>query len=194
MNKLLKVFQLKVSLRGSSPLIWRRVQLFEDILLVYLHRVVQIVMGWDDSHLHEFHIAGEEYGVPNREFDFDGSVLDERKVSLGELVSRVRTKFQYIYDFGDNWTHDVVLERILPADPEVKCPVCLAGERNGPPEDVGGIWGYADFLEALADPEHERHEEQLEWSGPFEPDKVSLGEGNVKLRRTFRVRKTAAKR
>ena len=194
MNKLLKVFQLKVSLRGSSPLIWRRVQVFEDIPLVYLHRVVQIVMGWDDSHLHEFHIAGEEYGVPNREFDFDGSVLDERKVSLGELVSRVRTKFQYIYDFGDNWTHDVVLERILPADPEVKCPVCLAGERNGPPEDVGGIWGYADFLEALADPEHERHEEQLKWSGPFEPDKFSLEEVNVKLRRTFRVRKTAAKR
>jgi hypothetical protein len=90
---------------------------------------------------------------------------DERKVKLGQIVSAGIKKFNYTYDFGDNWDHSIQIEKVLDAEPAVRYPRCLAGKRACPPEDCGGSWGYGDFLEAIQNPNHAQHEEMMEWSG-----------------------------
>jgi hypothetical protein len=168
-----QVIQLKVTLKGSKPPIWRRVQLRGSTTLPALHEILQTVMGWHDYHLHSFSAGGVEYGVPDPDWP-DGS-RSERRVRLDQLVARPKDRLSYEYDFGDSWTHDLVVEKVLPVDPERRYPVVLAGKRSGLPEDVGGIWGYADFLEAIADPNNPEHAELLEWvGGEFDPEAFDL--------------------
>jgi hypothetical protein len=175
-----EVYQIKVTLRGSKPPIWRRIQVPGDIRLDRLHTVLQIVMGWEDYHLHAFTIHGASYGQPDRELGH----LNEARVRLSEVVDEEKTRFLYEYDFGDSWEHELLVEKILPPEPGVSYPRCIAGKRSGPPEDCGGIWGYADFVEAIRDPAHPEHDELLEWAGgEFDPEAFDLAAINDQLSR-----------
>ena len=154
MPKPVEIYQIKVTLRDSQPLIWRRIQVRSDITLAKLHRTLQRVMGWEDAHLHEFVIQDEHYGVPDQGEEEPRRTKDERKYKLGDVVPGEGSQFRYNYDFGDYWQHALVIEKTLPAQEGTRYPACLAGARACPPEDVGGISGYENFLEALRDPEH----------------------------------------
>ncbi len=174
------VFQLKVTLRYSKPPIWRRIQVRSDVTLHQLHRIIQIAMGWTNSHMHQFIAFGEFYGEPEPEFDFD--VKDERRVRLNQIVTQPKDAFIYEYDFGDGWEHEIVLEKILEPEQKASYPRCIKGKRNCPPEDVGGVWGYEGFLEAIGDADHPEHEEYVEWiGGSFDPEAFDLEEVNEEL-------------
>lgn len=177
------VYQFKVTLRGLHPPIWRRIQVWEDATLAQLHRVLQMVMGWEDYHLHEFLVGRKIYGMPD--LDDERKILDVKRTRIREAVQPVGTEFEYVYDFGDYWQHDLLLEAILQPDPDTSYPRCIAGERNCPPEDVGGSSGYENYLAALADPEHEEHEDMIEWCGPFDPEVFSLAAINQQLQKKF---------
>jgi len=174
------IYQLKISLKGARPPIWRRVQVSSDITLGTLHQIIQAAMGWYDCHLHEFEVQGQSYGQPMPDYDWD--VRDENKTKLSQLVSHEKFKFVYIYDMGDSWEHQILAEKILQPDPETRSPVCIKGKRACPPEDCGGIWGYAEFLEAIGDPQHSEHQQLLEWvGGEFDPESFELEAVNWQL-------------
>jgi hypothetical protein len=173
------IYQLKVTLEGSKPPIWRRLQVAEDTTLGELHDIIQVAMGWTDSHLHQFIVGGTYYGLPDPDWDDLHEMRDERQFRLDEIAAKEGTKFRYEYDFGDSWLHEVLVEKIMSPAPEEEYPLCVKGRRACPPEDVGGIWGYEEFLEAIRDPKHPEHEEYLEWiGGPFDPEEFDLDETN----------------
>jgi len=178
-----KAYELKITLLGTDPPVWRRVQVPADILLSDLHRVIQAVMGWEHQHLHEFEIKGVRY----TDLDQAGGELeaeDEAEVPLNELVTRVRTKFRYWYDFGDDWRHEIQLERILPPTPEGRSVRCVDGANACPPEDCGGTWGYYAKLKVLKDPQHEDYEWVAEWMGEdFDPTAFDLEDVNRAFRK-----------
>ena len=154
-----------------------------SINLNRLHDVLQIVMGWTDSHLHHFVDAPIVYSVPSDD-DYPGEErLDERRFCLADLARREKASFIYEYDFGDSWVHEVVVEKTLPADPNNRDAVCLDGENACPPEDCGGIWGYYELLKALKNPKHKEHQEMLDWlGGQFDPGHFDLQKINAQLR------------
>ena len=176
------VYQLKVALEGSKPPIWRRLLVPGDIPLGDLHNIIQTAFGWWDSHLHQFIIGEIYFGVPHPAYDDHFDMDDEREMRLHQITEHEGFKFRYEYDFGDGWLHQVLVEKILPPEPGQDYPVCIKGRRACPPEDVGGIWGYYYFLEAIGDPEHEAHDEYLEWAGDeFDPAAFDLEEVNRAL-------------
>ena len=171
------IYQVKVTLKGSKPPIWRRLLVPSNTRLGKFHEMLQIVMGWTDSHLHQFIVGQTFYGTP--EPDFGLEVRSERTVLLSTVLRMPKDKIIYEYDFGDSWEHEVLLEKIVPPDPETRYPVCLTGKRACPPEDCGGIWGYAEFLDAVASPTHPEHESMLEWiGGEFNPEEFDLSDVN----------------
>ncbi len=179
------ILQFRVSLDHIEPHIWR-IEVPDSYTLKQLHRIIQIVMGWQDSDLHEFSLNGKRYGEPNPEDE--ENVIDERTVRLRDLALSNGDGIGYVYDFGDDWQHQLVLEAKLVSAPQSLYPACIAGERNSPPEDVGGVDGYADFLDAIANPEHEEHDATLEWvGGDFDPEAFSVTEVNERLRRSLRL-------
>lgn len=183
------LYQLKVTLRDIDPPIWRRIQVWEDTTLGQLHDILQIVMGWEDCHLHEFMIGRRLYSIPDVDDDLnERTVIDERRERLLNLLTRVGTTFQYLYDFGDSWHHEILWEAILLPDSTQHYPCCIAGERRCPPEDVGGPYGFEDYLKALADPKDEEHENWLRWRGPFDPATFSLNQINRLLQKRFQPR------
>jgi hypothetical protein len=173
------IYQIKVTLRGIEPPIWRRFQVRGDATLAELHDVLQAVMGWWDYHLHEFIVQEDHYGVPHPDYMFE--MKDESEVRLKDVAEEGST-FIYEYDFGDSWMHDLKVEKIMEPEPGRRYPVCVEGERATPPEDVGGIWGYEEYVEAMADPDHPEHEEWREWRGEFDPEVFDLDEVNSALR------------
>ena len=177
------IYQLKVTLKHSKPPIWRRIQVQGDTRLDQLHRILQTVMGWWDAHLHQFIVGGNTYGVPDPDYGGWGlEMLDERKTRLHQLVPGEKFKFIYEYDFGDSWEHELLVEKILSPEKGVTYPRCLKGKRACPPEDVGGVWGYDDFLEAIQDPNHPEHLDYLEWAGEdFDPEAFDLDTVNEAL-------------
>lgn len=191
-SKTRESYQFKVVLRDISPPIWRQFQVWEDYTLAQLHRILQMVMGWENYHLYEFRIGGRIYGDPD--LDDEREIIDAKKTRIRNVLVGVGTEFEYEYDFGDDWHHELVLESVMRPDPDTFCPSCIAGERSCPPEDVGGSGGYADYLEALADPGHEEHDNWMEWRGPFDPEAFSIEKVNQKLEKKFRsVRKRAVR-
>jgi len=190
------IYQIKVTLNDSKPPIWRRILVNENVTLSKLHDILQIVMGWTNSHLHHFFINEQFYGEPADDEFGDTGTKDETRFKLNQLVGREGYKFRYEYDFGDSWLHDLVVEKILPADPStgsggVRYPVCVAGKRACPPEDVGGVWSYEDFLKAIANPKHPEHDRYLEWIGEnFDPERFDLNEVNERLRHPRKSRET----
>ena len=176
------VYQIKVTLKGSKPPIWRRIQVTSDTTLGKLHRILQVVMGWEDYHLHQFIIGGAYYGEPHPDYGFE--MKDEREVKLNQVVSGEKSRFTYEYDFGDSWEHELLVEKILPLEEGKHYPVCLKGKRACPPEDCGGIWGYYNLLEAIQNPNHPEHEELLEWVGEgFDPEEFDLDGINQVLKK-----------
>jgi hypothetical protein len=174
------IYQLKITLMGSKPPIWRRVQVPGSISLYKLHQILQVVMGWEESHLHQFKFGRVYYGEPDP--DFRDDMKNERRAKLMEVAPNEKDRFIYEYDFGDSWEHDILVEKILPAEPGTAYPFCLTGKRACPPEDCGGVWGYESLLEAIRDPNHPEHEEMLEWVGEdFAPEAFSLDETNEAL-------------
>jgi len=153
-----------------------------------LHNVIQIAMGWTDSHLHQYLVgsgfARTFYGQPDPEFaDMGNEMLNEKRYTVADVAPSTRRKFSYEYDFGDSWDHEVVLEKILPPDAAFKHLKCLAGANASPPEDCGGLWGYYNLLEALADSKHPEHEEMIEWmGGAFDPARFDLNAVNAALK------------
>ena len=177
------IYQIKVTLRDSKPPIWRRIQVPGDINLGKLHRILQEVMGWTDSHLHQFIVGNTYFGQPDPDYGDMYDMRDEKRVKLSQIAPAEKFKFRYEYDFGDSWEHELLVEKILPPEPGVHYPVCLKGKRACPPEDVGGVWGYPDFLEAIQNPDHPEHEDMLEWiGGEFDPEAFDLDEVNEALR------------
>ncbi|MFE9654830.1 plasmid pRiA4b ORF-3 family protein [Micromonospora sp. NPDC006431] len=176
-----QIFQLKVSLAGVRPPVWRRVQVPGGYTLDRLHRVVQHAMGWRDCHLHSFEIDGCQYGEPDP--DGDLALRDELDVRLDEVLGK-GSRFRYTYDFGDWWEHDLVVEDSCTADPDERYPSCPEGERACPPENVGGPSGYAVLLAALADPAHPEHEAMRDWvADGFDPESFDAARATTLLRR-----------
>jgi len=163
-----KIYEIKIELREVGPAVLRRVQVPGGMSLAGLHQVVQVAMGWTDSHLHEFEVNGVRYGLPDPDCDVD-EVRDEARAKLCRLLGQ-GDRMDYAYDFGDGWTHRLTVEKILAPQPGVSYPRCVSGRRACPPEDVGGPWGYDEFLVAMADPAHPEHEHYRQWlGGPFDP-------------------------
>lgn len=176
------IYQIKVTLNDSKPPIWRRILVADTTTLSKLHTILQTVMGWADYHLHMYTINGQIYGDPQDDEYGDMGTKNESLFKLNQLVGRESFKFRYEYDFGDSWLHDLIVEKILPAEEGVHYPVCIAGKRACPPEDSGGIWGYEEILEATANRKHPEHDRYLEWIGEnFDPERFDLNEVNERL-------------
>ena len=177
------IYQIKVTLRHVSPPVWRRIEVPGDTTLDTLHDVLQIVMGWTDSHLHAFCAGGVTYGMPDPEAGFRDDMKDERNVRLDRIADKGGT-LVYEYDFGDGWEHELKIEKRTSAEKSQNYAICRAGKRACPPEDCGGPLGYTQLLDALRDPKHEEHEDMLEWMGDdFDPEAFDLDEINRELRR-----------
>ena len=176
------IYQIKITLQNSNPPIWRRIQIQGDTSLDKLHDILQVAMGWTNSHLHQFIVDGAYFGPFNPEYP-EPPMSDETQFTLREIAKGPGSIFTYEYDFGDSWHHELLIEEIVPAQ-ERKHPVCLAGERACPPEDVGGVWGYEAFLYAIRDPDHPEHEDYIEWiGGEYDPEGFDLEAVNAALRR-----------
>jgi hypothetical protein len=158
---------------------------------------LQRCFGWTESHLHSFTINGIEYGPSELSDDsfmsMDDAPADESDYTLDELELKEKQHFTYLYDFGDSWEHKVTVSKITSAAGDERRPLCLGGERSGPLEDSGGIWGYEDILAILKNPEHREYEEISGWAGKHDPEYFNLEEINRLLDKTFRPPSRAAK-
>lgn len=178
----IRVYQLKVILLGIEPPVWRRIQVLSSTTLAELHEILQSVMGWENDHLHQFLKDEKHYGPVDGESESDDTD-DEEKTLLSDVVSRARSKFSYQYDFGDDWMHEIVVEKVVLPDGDTKYPVCLDGARACPPEDCGGAWGYENLIEIVKNPKHPDYEERREWLGPkFDPDAFDVARANKALK------------
>ena len=175
-----EVYVVKVTLLGTSPPVWRRVSLPRDITLHNLHRTLQIVMGWTNSHLHQFVVQRQRFPDPRSRVGT--KVANENRTKLGELIWTVGARLLYEYDFGDGWQHELLLEEVLTGDESFQ-QICVAGKRCCPPEDCGGPERFADLLRAVRDANHPGHEEVCEWLGDYVPEFFSADEINRRLRR-----------
>jgi hypothetical protein len=174
-----EIVRVAITLLDVDPAIWRRIEAPAGMTLEGMHDVIQTVMGWADYHLHHFQFGEVMYGMPTRE---DRDMNDGRKIKLSALVVDNERTFEYLYDYGDGWCCVVVLEAVAPMHPGIVYPRLVEGARRGPLEDVGGPWGYAEFLEAIADPKHERHRELREWcGGDFDPQQFDIDQINRRL-------------
>jgi Plasmid pRiA4b ORF-3-like protein len=192
-NQSNQIYQIKVSLDDTHPPIWRRILVPAHTTLLKLHDILQIVMGWEDYHLHMFTIEGTIYGDPAHDEYGDLGTVDEARFKLNQVIYQEGQRLSYEYDFGDSWDHTLLVEKILPPQESVRYPLCLKGKRACPPEDVGGVWGYENFLEAIRNPGHDEHEEYLTWvGGEFDPEAFDLEEVNTRLRSMGRGRSTDA--
>lgn len=201
------IHTLRISLRDSKPPIWRRVAVPSDITLGQLHEVIQIAMGWTNSHLHQFVLKDKSlinrapnviaqlsdegryddifaatrgirvfvakvtpFGDPT---EMEGE--DEDAVTLAKVCPKVKSKLTYDYDFGDGWEHTIEVQKIEEPKPGVEYPVCQAGKLACPPEDCGGICGYYHMLDAVDDPDHEEHDDLVDWLGDdFDPEAFDM--------------------
>jgi hypothetical protein len=180
----MSLYQLKITLKWSKPAIWRRVVVRADLPLDRLHALIQLVMPWTNSHMHQFFAGETYYGAPTPEADTGMEMLDEEEYTLAELAPAAKTKFIYEYDFGDSWEHEVTVEKVLPPDKGFKHPVCLAGANACPPDDCGGLGGYYDLLKILGNPKHREHDEMEDWiGGKWDAKQFDLEETNRQLKR-----------
>jgi hypothetical protein len=176
-------YQLRVTLDQATPAIWRRLHVPSDANFGWLHAVLQVAMGWTNSHLHQFRQGNQAVSDPAFELEAfcgDPAVLDEREVTVSELISKPGRVLRYEYDFGDSWSHVIKLEKILDAVPALaRKALCVGGAGACPPEDCGGVWGYAELQKALKDPQHAEHQTMKEWLGrPLIPEQFSCDDIN----------------
>lgn len=175
------IYQIKITLRHVRPPVLRYIQVKAGTKLGKLHNILQIVMGWTNSHLHAFRVGDMEYGEPDDDGELD--MIDEHNVRLDSIVGKGDT-LVYEYDFGDGWEHELKIEKILPAESGARYPYCFTGKGACPPEDCGGPHGYQNLLETLCDPAHEDHEAMRKWlGGDFDPEAFDIDQVNAGLRR-----------
>jgi hypothetical protein len=182
-----RLYQFRITLLDSRPPIWRRIQV-KDGTLDKLHEHIQTAMGWTNSHLHHFRVNEQLYGDPDlmQENFEDMDYEDSTSTKISDILPRSgrRFRFEYEYDFGDGWRHEVLFEGCVRAERGQRYPVCLEGARACPPEDVGGTWGYREFLEAVTDPDHEDHDGLLEWAGgSFAPEAFDPAKATKAMRK-----------
>lgn len=161
------IYQLKITLIESRPKIWRRILVEDDIALSSLHKVIQTSMGWTNSHLHQF-IKDETFytkRIPGDDLWDEMNNVDYKGLRLNELLRFVKNTIIYEYDFGDSWSHEILLEKFLKPSGAIKYPICTGGAMKCPPEDVGGIWGYIRMLKVLRNPNNEEYESYITWLG-----------------------------
>lgn len=181
------LFQFKITLTGIKPPIWRRIQV-KDCTLDNLHEHIQTAMGWTNSHLHQFEINGVRYGDPEllcEGWEDETPPVNSLRTKVSQIVPKAgkQFRFAYEYDFGDDWIHEILFEDCPKAEKGIRYPLCLEGKRACPPEDVGGTYGYQEYLEALADPKHEQHKEFMEWRGRFAPEKFDAKAATRRMQR-----------
>jgi len=175
------IYQLKVKLIDTTPSIWRRIQVPDDLFLHDLHKVLQTVMGWENAHLHEFRKNGKILGFSEDE-EVPDHFIDYTSIRLNDLLKKTGDRMIYLYDLGDQWEHDLVLEQILGPDEQRYYPYCLEGQRNCPPEDCGGPDGYQNLLKVYHMPGHPDHDELLDWLDmEWEPEDFDLELTNLLL-------------
>jgi hypothetical protein len=175
----MEVYAIKVTLLGTSPPVWRRILVDRDMTLRNLHLTLQTVMGWENSHLHQF-----VFPKWNRDSQHGSGtkIVNESRARVGDVIGTAGERLLYEYDFGDGWQHELLLEEVLLGDESFQ-QMCVAGERCCPPEDCGGPQGFAELLEAMADANHPDHEDICAWLGDFAPESFSKEEINRRLRR-----------
>jgi len=175
------IYEIKITLQGIQPPVWRRIHAPGNISLYKLHRIFQVAMGWTNSHLYEFQIEKVRLGDPDPE-EPDGT-LNARKFKLSKLAADGINRFIYLYDFGDNWKHEVVIEKQLPTQESANFPICVAGRRACPPEDCGGVHGYESLMEIMANPDHKEYRDMISWlGGRFDPELFDLAKVNYGLK------------
>ena len=173
------IYQIKLTLEGAKPPIWRRIEIYEDTTLADLHKIIQSTMGWMNGHLHHF-ITYHEYYTPPSEFDDFG--INYQGMKIKQLLSAKGHKIRYEYDFGDSWLHQLELEAIKEAESTIKYPRCIKGKRACPPEDCGGVWRYMELIEIMKNPKDIKKEYEV-WLRKLEPEKFDLDRINDKLSR-----------
>jgi hypothetical protein len=180
----IRVYQFRIALKHIRPTIWRRVQT-RNVTLDRLHEVIQLAMGWTNSHLHEFTVFGVDYGDPLLLAESESEYLDSTRTYLADIVpqSGVPFQFDYLYDFGDHWEHTVQFEGCSAADEGARYPRCLGGENACPPEDVGGSSGFAEYRKIMSNPRGRRYAEYVEWNGPFDATAFELEAANRRIKR-----------
>jgi hypothetical protein len=180
--------QLKVTLSGPRPPIWRRILVPADVMLDEVHWIIQVAMPWTNSHLHQFYDIDRTSYFADRHAGLEAA-KDESTTRLDALLRRPKDAIVYEYDMGDSWEHLIELEKILAPPANSKRSVeCTGGKRSAPPEDCGGVWGYEELVEAIRDEDHDRHEELLDWlGGDFDPEAFDVEEANRRLKKAFRL-------
>ncbi|MBS0205773.1 MAG: MarR family transcriptional regulator [Planctomycetes bacterium] len=182
------IYRLKITLQDTAPAIWRRIET-KDVPLERLHALIQTAMGWTNSHLHQFEIAGRRYTDPRLTMD-DPDAIDYRGVRISDLVAKQGAKLRmgYEYDFGDSWQHEVLLENVIESEPGTSYPRCVDGGGACPPEDIGGVYGFADYVEAITKPSHSMHDDYLESYGPFDPAKFDVAKATQRMKKGLPAR------
>jgi hypothetical protein len=182
MEQTKKTIQLHVTLAGTNPSIWRRIIVPDSINFFDLHHIIQISMGWTNSHLFEFLVSDYTLRFIDEQFEDSDSYADAKEIAIDLLLTKEKYRFKYIYDFGDHWEHSVEVEKIDKEDPERVYPLCVGGNLNCPPEDCGGISGYYNLLEILKDKKHPEYKDMKGWLGKkYDPGKLGLNKINKKL-------------
>jgi hypothetical protein len=188
----MEIYQIQIVLVDSRPKIWRRILIQPDLSLSDFHLAIQIAMGWENDHLHQF-IKNKTFYTERLEDDWgwnDLKNVDYKNLKISDLLIKVKDIIEYEYDFGDSWHHDIILEKIMPVDNKTKYPICVDGKLSCPPEDCGGIWGYKNLLKILNKPDREEHEEYLEWVGEeFDPEKFDKDAVNKKFKKFIKFKK-----
>jgi len=175
-----RFYQIKATLRGIRPPIWRRFLVPADFTLEKTHRVLQTVMGWENCHLYEFRIGRETFGPSDD--GFGENKKSDKKVTIGEALKEGE-RFVYTYDFGDSWEHELVFEKLVQPEEGKLYPVCVDGSRACPPEDCGSIPGYEMILQALRGPKTQEDRELVQWVGRYNPEFFDLKSVNRALKR-----------
>ncbi len=184
------IYQIKITLKNSKPAIWRRILIEPNTLLSDFHKIIQTTMGWTNCHLHRFYKKNIYYSP--EDLDYVPSLIESllyqyinyktKRIRVNQLLMFEKDQIMYEYDFGDNWEHEILLEKIIPRNPKIKYPICTGGKRNCPPEDTGGIYRYKEVLKIIRQPDHEEYESILEWMGTsFDPEYFDKEEINEML-------------
>jgi hypothetical protein len=189
-----EIATVRIELRDTDPLIWREVEVPTSVTLKVLHDIIQAVMGWFDYHLWEFTIAKQRYGLPMDEDWGTAPRAEAAKVRLRDVLKPRKTTIDYRYDFGDSWEHRLIVTGIRQGEPGVAYPRYIGGEWNAPPEDCGGIPGFYETLDAIADPDHPDHDHAIEWFDEYDPKTVDELPIKVALSRIANRRNAAAAR
>jgi hypothetical protein len=189
-----EICTLRIELCDSDPLIWRQLEVPTSITLKVLHDVIQAAMGWLDYHLWEFTVGQRRFGLPMDEDWGTEPRIDVAKVRLREVLTPRKTTISYVYDFGDDWEHRLILTNIRQEEPGVGYPRYIAGEGNAPPEDCGGIPGFYEKLDIAADPNHPENAEIREWLDDYDPNLIDELQIKISLGRIAKRRNAAKAR